>query len=95
MSNRQRFSEEFRSIAVEEVVVKGRRIVDVAREMGVLPGTLGNWVSLHRRNNPEPEEPLSLPERAELAGLRRENQDLRAKAEFLGKAAAFFAKEYR
>ena len=95
MSKRQKYSEEFRAIAVAEVVEKGRKIADVAREMNVLPGTLGNWVSLHRKAHPEQEEPLSLSERAELAELRRENQDLRMKAEFLGKAAAFFAKEYR
>ena len=95
MSNRQKFSREFRAIAVEEVVEKNRMIVDVAREMKVLPGTLGNWVSLHRQNHPVEEEPLSLSERAELAVLRRDIQDLRAKAEFLGKAAAFFAREFR
>ena len=95
MSSRQSFSPEFRAIAVEEVVEKNRRIVEVAREMKVLPGTLGNWVSLHRQEHPVDEEPLSLTERAELAMLRREVQDLRAKAEFLGKAAAFFAREFR
>lgn len=95
MSKRQKYSEEFRAIAVAEVVEKGCKIAEVAREMNVLPGTLGNWVSLHRKAHPEQEEPLSLSERAELAELRRENQDLRMKAEFLGKAAAFFAKEYR
>lgn len=95
MSKRQRYSAEFRAIAVAEVVEKGRPIVDVAREMTVLPGTVGNWVSRHRDANPEPEVRLSLSERAELEQLRSDNQDLRAKAEFLGKAAAFFAREYR
>jgi len=52
-------------------------------------------VSRYRANNPVPEEPLSLTERAELEQLRREIQELRTKTEFLGKAAAFFAKEYR
>ena len=95
MSNRQSFSAEFRAIAVEEVVEKKRKIVDVAKEMKVLPGTLGNWVSLHRQEHPVEDDPLSLTERAELAVLRRENQDLRARAEFLGKAASFFAREFR
>jgi transposase len=95
MSKRNRYSPEFRAIAVAEVVEKGRPIAEVAREIQVKAGTLGNWVSRHRSANPEPEEPLSLTERAELDQLRRENQDLRLKAEFLGKAAAFFAREYR
>jgi transposase len=95
MSKRQSYSAEFRAIAVAEVVEKGRPIAEVAREMKVLPGTVGNWVSRHRNANPEPEEPLSLSERAELEQLRSENQELLAKAEFLGKAASFFAREYR
>jgi transposase len=95
MTKRQKFSPEFRAIAVEEVVEKNRMIAEVAREMKVLPGTLGNWVALHRQEHPVEEEPLSLPERAELVALRRENQELRTKAEFLGKAAAFFAREFR
>lgn len=95
MSSRNSCSPEFRAIAVAEVVEKGRPVVEVAREMKVKPGTVGNWVSRHPNANPEPEELLSLPERAELEQLRRENQELRMKAEFLGKAAAFFAREYR
>lgn len=95
MSGRQRFSPEFKAIAVEEVVEKNRMIADVAREMKVLPGTLGNWVCLYREKYPVVEEPLSLSERAELVSLRREVQDLRSRSEFLGKAAAFFAREFR
>jgi transposase len=95
MSKRQKYSAEFRAIAVAEVVEKGRPIVEVAREMKVKAGTVGNWVSRHRAANPEPEESLSLTERAELEELRSEVQELRAKAEFLGKAASFFAREYR
>ena len=39
--------------------------------------------------------PLDLDERAELERLRREIAELRMDNEFLGKAAAFFAQEYR
>lgn len=77
------------------MVDKGRSIADFAREMKVKSGTVGNWVSRYREKNPEAEESLALSERAELEQLRRENQELRTKAEFLGKAAAFFAREYR
>jgi transposase len=34
-------------------------------------------------------------ERARLRELERENRELRMKAEFLGKSAAFFARDYR
>jgi len=96
MVKRQKFSPEFRSMAVEEVVEKQRPIVDVAREFKVLPGTLGNWVSKFREENSSlAEDPLALTERAELETLRREVQELKMENEFLGKAASFFAKKYR
>ncbi len=44
---------------------------------------------------PGEEPPLSVSEREELRRLKEENRELRLKSEFLGKAAAFFAQEYR
>ena len=41
------------------------------------------------------EPPLTVSERARLRELEREVRELRMKTEFLGKAAAFFAQEYR
>ena len=41
------------------------------------------------------EPPLTISERARLRELEKEVRELRMKAEFLGKAAAFFAQEYR
>jgi transposase-like protein len=38
---------------------------------------------------------LSISERAQLSELKKENAELRMRTEFLGKAAAFFAQEYR
>jgi transposase len=67
----------------------------VAREIGVHEGTLGNWVGTYRREHAGDEPPLTVSERARLRELERENRELRMKAEFLGKAAAFFAQEYR
>ena len=39
--------------------------------------------------------PLSISERARLRELEKENRELKLEKEFLGKAAAFFASEYR
>ena len=63
-------------------------------EIQVNEGTLGNWVNKYRVEPPR-EPPLSVSDRARLRELERENRELRLKAEFLGKAAAFFAQEYR
>ena len=44
---------------------------------------------------PEDEPPLQLSERARLRELEREVRELRMKADFLSKAAAYFAAEHR
>jgi len=41
------------------------------------------------------EPPLSISDRARLRELEKENRELKMKADFLGKAAAFFAQESR
>ena len=92
---RRRFTPEFKDEAVSMVVESNRQIADVAREIHVNPGTLGNWVTKYRESHPVEEEPLSISERARLRELEEENRELRMKSEFLGKAAAFFAGEYR
>jgi transposase len=96
MSGRRRsFTPEFKDQAVKMVIESGRPIAEVAREIHVNEGTLGNWVNKWRAEHAEDEPPLMVSERARLRELERENRELRMKAEFLGKAAAFFAQEYR
>ena len=67
----------------------------MAREIQVNEGTLGSWVNKYRVEHADEEPPLPMSERARLRELERENRELKMKAEFLGKAAAFFAQEYR
>ena len=90
-----KFSPEFRDEAVKMVTVGDRPVAQVARELGINPGTLGNWVAQYRKAHPVDEEPLSVSERARLRELERENRELKMRNEFLGKAADFFAQEYR
>jgi transposase len=80
---------------VKMVIESSRAIAEVAREIQVNEGTLGNWVNKYRVEHADEEPPLSVSDRARLRELERENRELRLKAEFLGKAAAFFAQEYR
>ncbi len=77
------------------VTESSRAIAEVAREIQVNEGTLGNWVNKYRVEHADEEPPLSISDRARLRELERENRELKMKAEFLGKAAAFFAQEYR
>ena len=92
---RRKFSPEFKDEAVKMVIESSRAIAEVAREIQVNEGTLGNWVNKYRIEHADEEPPLSLSDRARLRELERENRELKMKAEFLGKAAAFFAQEYR
>lgn len=70
----------------------GRPIAEIARELEVNEGTLGNWVNEWKRENPEPEKTLTPVERARVAEMEDEIRRLRLENEFLKKAAAFFAK---
>jgi transposase-like protein len=92
---RNRYSPEFKEEAARMVVESDRSIAEVGREIGVNETTLGTWVAKYRRDHAEDEPPLTVSERARLKELERENRELRMKTEFLGKAAAFFAQEYR
>jgi transposase-like protein len=88
---KRNFSPEFRDEAVKLVIETSRPIAQVARELGIGEGTLGNWVAAYRRDHADAEPPLALSERARLAELERVNQELRMENEFLKKAAAYFA----
>jgi transposase-like protein len=92
---RRKFTPEFKSEAVRMVIESSRPIAEVARELHVNEGTLGSWVARWRAEHVDEEPPLSVSERVRLRELERENRELRMKSEFLGKAAAFFAQEYR
>lgn len=72
----------------------GKPIAEVARNLGVNGGTLGNWVTAERRRRGEQRpDQVNESELAELARLRRENAQLRMEKEILKKAAAFFVTE--
>jgi transposase len=93
VSKRMKFTLTFKDEAVKMVIDGSRPIAEVARELSINPGTLGNWVDKYRDSHPVVEEPLSVSERIRLKELEVEVRELRMKNEFLGKAAAFFARE--
>jgi transposase-like protein len=80
---RRKFSPQFKAEAVQMVIETGKPIAEVARDLGVNDGTLGNWVNAWRRGNPEPDAPLTLMERAHVKELEDENRRLRMENEFL------------
>jgi transposase-like protein len=92
---KRNFSPEYREEAVKLVIETSRPIAQVAKELGINEGTLGNWVNTYRRAHAGEEPPLSVSDRARLREVERENRELRMEVEFLKKAAAYFAKDHR
>jgi transposase-like protein len=43
--HRRKFSPQFKAEAVQMVIETGRPIAEVARDLGIHDGTLGNWVT--------------------------------------------------
>ena len=92
MVQRRRFSHQFKAEAVQLVLQSGRPIAEIARELAINEGTLGNWVNAWRNENPAPDPELSPTDRARMREMEDEIRRLRMENEFLKKAAAFFAK---
>jgi transposase len=69
------FSPEFKDEAVNIMIETSRPIARVAKELGINEGTLGNWVSVYRREHAGEEPPITVDERARLRELERENRE--------------------
>jgi transposase len=89
----RKFDEDFKQGAVRLVFETGKPIAQVARELGVNEGTLGNWVVKARRNRDGGNAALTEDERAELARLRRENSELRMQRDVLKRSVALWVDE--
>jgi len=63
-SSKEGLSPEFREDAVRLVIDSSRPIASVARELQIGEGTLGNWVSVYRRDHVGEEPGLDVSERA-------------------------------
>jgi transposase len=75
------------------VLETGKPIAQVARELGINEGTLGNWCARQRRSSEGGNPALSESERAELARLRTENIELRMQRDVLKRSVALWVNE--
>lgn len=91
--NYRKYDEDFKQGAVALVVETGKPIAQVARELGVNEGTLGNWCAKARAASGEGNGELSESERAELARLRKENTELRMQRDVLKRSVALWVDE--
>jgi transposase len=91
--SRRKFDAEFREGAVRIVRESGKPIAQVARELGINEGTLGNWVAKERRARDGGDGRLSQSERAELNQLRKENAELVMERDVLKRSVALWVKD--
>src|SRR5271167_263193 len=89
---RGRYPREFRRDAAALVIDQHRTVADVARELGVVEQTLGNWVRQERIDRGE-REGTTTEMREENVRLRREVKRLTMECDLLKRSVAFWVKE--
>jgi transposase len=88
---RVRYTAEFKSEAVRQVIDRGHGVVDVAKRLGVSDKSLYLWVRLAREQQGLGSgETASL--RSEVSRLKAELKRTSEERDILKKAAAYFAK---
>lgn len=89
---RRQYDREFRRGAVQIVRETGQSIAQVARDLGMNPGTLANWVARDRADRGDPET-LNVSEREELKALRKRCAELEMERDVLKRSVVLWAKE--
>lgn len=88
--------DELRERAVREVRGTGRPVAHVAhdaKDLGIHPEALRNWVRQYEADSGEREDRLTTAEHDELKQLRWQNAGLKRANEILKAASVFFAQE--
>ena len=87
------YTMEFRVAAVQQAMA-GKKVADVARELGISEQSLHNWIKRHREGKLEVSKgPAVTPEQMEISRLKAELARSKMELEIVKKAAAYFAKE--
>ena len=80
-STRRKFTAEYKAEAVELMINSGRSIPEIARDLGINGGTLGNWVKTAKKRGDVKEKLLDIDERARLKELEEEVRRLKMERE--------------
>jgi transposase len=90
---RRKFDADFKEGAVRLVRETGKPIAQVAKDLGINEGTLGNWVNADKRARSDGNGVLTEDERTELARLRKENAELAMERDVLKRSVALWVKD--
>src|SRR6201985_1297765 len=90
---RGKYDTALKGLAVRVARETAKPIAQVARDLGINEGTLGNWVNADKRRRGDGSGALSEDERAELARLRRENAELAMERDVLKRSVALWVKD--
>ena len=92
---RRKFTREFKFEAVRLITERGVTVAQAARDLGVHPTQLRNWVKDFASDPAQafPGHGQQKADQAEITRLKREVNKLKAERDILKKAAAYFAKE--
>ena len=92
MGKINRYPDEVRRRAIEEVTERGRTSSQVARDLGITQTTISTWVRQYRRDHGLEPGPTT-EQTGRIKELEKEVADLRRTNEILKRASAFFAQE--
>ncbi len=87
---KQRRDAEFKRGAARMVVEGGRRVGEVAKDIGVTAQTVASWVRFY---NVEKSTPQPTPAELQLKAALEENRKLKVQVEFLKKTMAYFVEQ--
>lgn len=93
MSQRRKYSKEFKLEAVNLANERGVSLSLVAQELGINPGMLARWRRELDEEGAEAFKGQGHARDEEMMRLKRELARVRKERDFLREAAAFFAKE--
>jgi transposase-like protein len=90
----RRYDAEFKADAIKMVRESGRSAASVAKDLGINPQTLRNWLGEDKKRE-SPDKARIMALEAELRAEKRRNADLEESVAILKKATALFATSNR